>query len=217
MSPATKSRLKPAVLPKGTTTLDLDCYVSALVTFIANKLHRTTTAVYQREFGVTAIEWRIIALLAIEPGIPASRICHVIGVNKGAMGRTIGAMERRRLIAISADPNDGRRHRPSLTAKGRLAYHKVIVSAHERARRLLSSLSVCEQKALIDLLQRPHEHLSASTDGPNMRGTDIAQSRNSLSRNSLAEHKPGALDAALPPGPRKSANSSTSAQVEENS
>ena len=50
--------------------LDLDRYVPAFITFIANKLSNSATAFYQKNFGVNVTEWRIMSLLAIEPGIP---------------------------------------------------------------------------------------------------------------------------------------------------
>ena len=53
--------------------LDLDRYVPALITFIANKLSRSATVVYQKRFGVNVTEWRILSLLAIEPEISAAR------------------------------------------------------------------------------------------------------------------------------------------------
>jgi hypothetical protein len=62
--------------------LDLDRYVPALITFIANKLSRGATVVYQKRFGVNVTEWRILSLLAIEPEISAARICHVIGFDR---------------------------------------------------------------------------------------------------------------------------------------
>src|ERR1700751_4330257 len=98
--------------------LDLDRYVPALITFIANKLSRSATNVYQRRFGVNVTEWRILSLLAIEPGIPASRICHVIGFDKGPVSRTLAMMQERGLVVIKADPQDKRSHSISLTAKG---------------------------------------------------------------------------------------------------
>ena len=69
--------------------LDLDRYVPALITFIANKLSRSATVVYQKRFGVNVTEWRILSLLAIEPEISAARICHVIGFDKGPVSRTL--------------------------------------------------------------------------------------------------------------------------------
>jgi len=165
MTPSsTKARQKPATAEAG-PTLDLNRYVPAFITFIANKLSNSATALYQREFGVNVTEWRIMSLLAIEPGIPASRICHVIGFDKGPVSRTLGAMEKRGLIAIRTDPNDGRTHSISLTAKGRATHDKVIIAAFERERRLLSCLSKDEQEVLIDLLRRLHENLGAVTGG----------------------------------------------------
>ena len=98
--------------------LDLDRYVPALITFIANKLSRSATVLYQKRFAVNITEWRILALLAIEPAISAARICHVIGFDKGPVSRTLAAMEARGLVAIKADREDGRTYAISLTAKG---------------------------------------------------------------------------------------------------
>src|SRR6266571_2927032 len=86
--------------------LDLDRYVPALITFIANKLSRSATVLYQKRFGVNVTEWRILSLLAIEPEISAARICHVIGFDKGPVSRTLAVMEERGLVAIRADQQD---------------------------------------------------------------------------------------------------------------
>jgi len=164
-APSTRSRNTAKAGHDG-PTLDLDRYVPAFVTFIANKLSKSATALYQQKFGVNVTEWRIMSLLAIEPGIAASRICHVIGFDKGPVSRTLGAMEKRGLIVIRSDPKDGRTHAISLTAKGRTTHDKVIVAALDRERRLLSCLSRDEQEALIDLLRRLHENLGAVTRNP---------------------------------------------------
>ena len=72
--------------------LDLNRYVPAFITFIGNKLSNSATAFYQKNFGVNVTEWRIISQLAIEPGIPASRICQVIGFDKGPVSRNLAAL-----------------------------------------------------------------------------------------------------------------------------
>ena len=145
-------------------TLDLDRYVPAFVTFIANKLSNSATAVYQRNFGINVTEWRIMTQLALEPGIPASRICQVIGFNKGPISRTLAVMQKRGLVTIRTDPNDARTHSISLTAKGRVTHDAVLVTALERERRLLACLEKDEREVLIDLLRRIHSNLGAVTD-----------------------------------------------------
>ena len=144
-------------------TLDLDRYVPAFITFIANKLSNSATVFYQRNFDVNVTEWRIMSLLAIEPGIPASRICNVIGFDKGPVSRNLSMLQKRGLVTIRTAPDDGRSHSISLTARGRAVHDKVIVAALERERRLLSSLKKDEREVLIDLLRRVHENLGAVT------------------------------------------------------
>jgi DNA-binding MarR family transcriptional regulator len=164
-SPRKPRRTKPAEAADADhgPTLDLDRYVPAFVTFIANKLSNSATTLYQRKFGVNVTEWRIMSLLAIEAGIPASRICHVIGFDKGPVSRTLALLQKRGLVAIRTDPDDGRSHSISLTAKGRTTHDKVIIAALDRERRLLSCLNKDEQEVLIDLLRRIHENLGAVT------------------------------------------------------
>jgi DNA-binding MarR family transcriptional regulator len=143
--------------------LDLDRYVPAFITFIANKLSNSATVFYQRNFGVNVTEWRIMSLLAIEPGIPASRICNVIGFDKGPVSRNLSMLQKRGLVVIRTAPDDGRTHAISLTARGRVVHDKVFAAAIERERRLLSCLKKEEREVLIDLLRRLHENLGAVT------------------------------------------------------
>jgi DNA-binding MarR family transcriptional regulator len=144
-------------------TLDLDRYVPALITFIANKLSRTATVLYQKRFGVNITEWRILSLLALEPDISAARICHVIGFDKGPVSRTLALLQTRGLVRIRPDRQDARTHSISLTPKGRATHDQVIVVALERERRLLSCLRKDEREVLINLLRRVHSNLGAVT------------------------------------------------------
>jgi DNA-binding MarR family transcriptional regulator len=148
---------------KAGQTLDLERYVPAFVTFIANKLSRSATVFYQNRFGINVTEWRIMSLLAIEPGIAASRICQVIGFDKGPVSRTLTTMQNRGLIAIKTDPRDSRSHSISLTSKGRAIHDEAIVEALERERQLLACLRKDEREVLIDLLRRVHANLGAVT------------------------------------------------------
>ena len=165
MSPSRKPRqpTPAAIAADDGPRLNLDRYVPAFITFIANKLSNSATVFYQRQFGVSVTEWRIMSQLAIEPGIPASRICQVIGFDKGPVSRTLAVLRKRGLVAIRTDPDDGRSHSISLTAKGRATHDKVIVAALDRERRLLSCLRKDEREVLIDLLRRLHENLGAVT------------------------------------------------------
>lgn len=141
--------------------LDLGTYVPGLLTHLANKLGRGATTLYRRRFGVAVTEWRILSLLALEPGVPASRICQVIGFDKAPVSRSLAGMEARGLVTIRPDAADGRRRAIRLTPAGRALHDRIIVAALEREDRLLACLEEDERKTLIALLNRLHDGLGA--------------------------------------------------------
>lgn len=156
---AAKRKRKDATGP----VLDLERYVPALLTFLANKLTGTASARYRREFGVGIIDWRIMALLAIEPGIPASRICKVIGLDKAPVSRSVAFLASKGLAQVEADDGDARRRIISLSRHGRSLHDRILAVALERERQLLSCLDPAEVEVLIGLLNRLHGNLDAVT------------------------------------------------------
>ena len=146
--------------------LDLERYVPGLLTFMANKLSRAASTLYGRAFGVNVTEWRILSQLAIEPGIPASRICQVIGLDKGPVSRTLSTMEAAGLVAGLSDRVDARRRLMRLTPAGRALHDEILAVALEREERLLACLSADERDTLIALLNRLHGHLGAVANPP---------------------------------------------------
>lgn len=145
----------------GGPVLDLAAYVPALITFVSNKLSRGASALYRRHFGVGIIEWRILALLAVEPAIPAARICQVIGLDKGPVSRSLALMERRGLVGVRADEADTRRRLVALTPAGHALHDRIIAVALERERRLLACLTAEQRVTLVELLNLLHDNLGA--------------------------------------------------------
>ena len=136
-------------------------YFPSIVTAITNKLSRSATVTYQKRFGINVTEWRILSLLALEPRISATRICQVIGFDKGPVSRTLKAMEARDLVAIEAYPAHARKHAITLTSKGLATHDDVIAVALDRERRLLACLEPAEREVLLALLRRVHDNLDA--------------------------------------------------------
>jgi DNA-binding MarR family transcriptional regulator len=137
-----------------TNRLDLDRYVPAMLTFLANKLATGASLSYRKHFGIGVVEWRLIALLAVEDNITANRICQVIGLDKSAVSRSLQALETAGRISGKVDSKDARRYTVSLTAEGKALHDRVLKIALERERRLLSDFSPAEVDTLVDLLGR---------------------------------------------------------------
>lgn len=139
--------------------VDLDRYVPAYLTWIANKLSRGASQYYLNAFGVGIETWRCLVLLAVEGSISAQQVSKVIGMDKASVSRCFKSMQADGLIALELDASDGRLRLAKLTRKGRELHDKIIGVALERERAFLSVLSPAECDTLIDLLKRLHENL----------------------------------------------------------
>jgi DNA-binding MarR family transcriptional regulator len=134
--------------------LDLDRYVPAMLTFLANKLATGASLNYRKHFGIGVVEWRLIALLAVEDKITANRICQVIGLDKSAVSRSLQVLEAAGRIWGEVDSKDARCYTVSLTTEGKMLHDRVLKVALERERRLLSDFSPAEVDTLVNLLGR---------------------------------------------------------------
>lgn len=139
--------------------LDLERYVPALLVFLANKLTSGASALFRRHFGIGTTEWRIIAMLAVEPWIAAGRVCKVIGFDKAAVSRTLVRLQDKGLILSRSHHSDGRSLVHALSEKGWRLHGRILQIALERERRLLGDLSAAERETLVNLLNRLHRRI----------------------------------------------------------
>ena len=141
--------------------LNLDRYVPALLTFLTNKMSSGASATYRKHFGIGIVEWRVLVMLAVEDHISANRMVQVIGLDKSAVSRSLKLLEHDGYVSTEIDAQDARRYTVSLTRAGRNLHDQVLVTALERERLLLATLSNDEVGTLISFLHRMSAQLDA--------------------------------------------------------
>jgi len=146
------------VAPK---TVNLDRYVPAYLTWIANKLSRGASQHYLSTFDVGIETWRCLVLLAVEGSISAQQVSTVIGMDKGSVSRCFKSMQERGLIRTELDASDGRVRIAVLTSKGRHLHDQIMGMALDRERAFLSVLDEDEVEVLLGLMRRLHANLPA--------------------------------------------------------
>lgn len=139
--------------------LDLSSYVPYFLTAISNAWSRSSSRLYLDRCGVGVTEWRVVSQLAIEPGIGAQRICEVIGLDKGAVSRSVASLVAAGHVEEQVDPVDGRRQILALTASGRALHGRLIALARSREELMLAGFSAEERAQLLRLLRRLHGRL----------------------------------------------------------
>jgi DNA-binding MarR family transcriptional regulator len=139
--------------------VDLQRYVPAFLTWIANKLSRGASQHYLRVHGIGIETWRLLVLLAVEGALSAQHASKVIGMDKASVSRCFKSMQADGLITMSLDEADGRLRIANLTKQGQKIHDDILGIALERERALLSVLEPQEQDVLIGLLTKLHENL----------------------------------------------------------
>ena len=139
--------------------LDLERYVPALLVFLANKLTSGASALLRRHFDVGTTEWRIMAMLGVEPWIAAGRVCKVIGFDKAAVSRSLAMLQDKRLVRARSHHSDGRSSVYALSDRGWRLHGRILKLSLEREQRLLGGLSAAEREVLINLLNRLHQRI----------------------------------------------------------
>jgi DNA-binding MarR family transcriptional regulator len=139
--------------------LDLGGYVPYFLTAISNTWSRSSSRLYLERFGVGVTEWRVISQLAIEPDIAAQRICEVIGLDKGAVSRSVAALVAGGHVREHPDARDARRQVLALTQTGYALHDRLIALATTREKLLLADFSEEEQTQLRGFLRRLHARL----------------------------------------------------------
>lgn len=132
--------------------IDHDRYIPALLLFVANKLASGASNTYRRMFGVGVTEWRILSLLANEPGCSAQRISEFFDLDKALVSRTLQLLSKAQIVSIKVDAY--RRRTISLTRKGLALHNKIIKVALAREQRLLTGFAPAEIDTLAGYLGR---------------------------------------------------------------
>lgn len=117
----------PTRLRDGVEILDIAHYAPFLLNAVSNAWGRKTSTIYRNDFGLGLVEWRVIAMLNIEPSITASRVCDVIRLDKAAVSRALKHLLEKGLLSFEQPSNDPRKRLWRLSEEG-LKTHDALLS-----------------------------------------------------------------------------------------
>lgn len=134
--------------------LDRNASVPFLMVAASNKIVASASQEYMRHYRLGIMEWRVMALLAADPGITAKDISMLSGVTAGSVSRAINILKKLRYLVVNNDAADNRRTILKLNAAGTALHNRIIISALEREALLLTGFSQAERRTLLSYLRR---------------------------------------------------------------
>lgn len=150
-SPRPATAVRPVEEPR--TIRDLLAY---RIHRLPNALSRGAALRYRAEFGVSVMEWRILALLGAFQPLTMKRLAREAGIDKSQASRAVTGRVARGLVQCLPGENDGREVSPRLSPGGERLQRGLMRAAPERDAAFRAALGEAERamfKAVLDRLE----------------------------------------------------------------
>jgi DNA-binding MarR family transcriptional regulator len=129
-------------------TLELDRFLPFRLSVLSNTVSTAIAGAYQQRFGLTIPEWRVMAVLAMNPGLSAAEVAQRTAMDKVAVSRAVASLLKQKRIARQTARTDRRRSLLKLAPAGQRVYAQVIPFALAYERELIAPLSERERTTL---------------------------------------------------------------------
>jgi DNA-binding MarR family transcriptional regulator len=131
-----------------------DSSPSYLIAALGNRLSVLAARNVRRQLGLSLMEWRVLAVLAVEPGASPGRIVEFSAVNKSVVSRAVNALIGRGLVRRDASPDHGLRTHLHLTPAGQALHDRGVGARLEAEKTLLNGLPAAERNRLVSVLKQ---------------------------------------------------------------
>jgi len=133
--------------------LHLEKFLPYRLLVLSNTVSSAIAAAYFMNFGLSIPEWRVMAVLAANPGLSAAEVTARTAMDKVAVSRAVAALQAAGRLHRTTAPADRRRTHLALTRAGMRVYAQVVPMALEYERHLVAPLSR-RDRATLDRLVR---------------------------------------------------------------
>jgi DNA-binding MarR family transcriptional regulator len=120
-------------------------------------------------FGITRREWRVMALLASQPGLMSSQLAERAQLDRARTSRAVTSLVTKKLVRREVGPGDRRQARLALTAQGDALYADLFPLVRDINRGLLAGLrgeQVAELEEMLAVLQLRADNMLAQAELP---------------------------------------------------
>jgi DNA-binding MarR family transcriptional regulator len=128
--------------------LQLDRFLPYRLSVLSNTVSSAIAGAYERRFGLSIPEWRVIAVLAAREDLSAAEVAQRTAMDKVAVSRAVTSLLKARRVQRRVSRSDRRRSLLRLSAAGERVYREVVPFALAYERELLRPLDSAERAAL---------------------------------------------------------------------
>lgn len=135
-------------------SLVLERFLPYRLSVLSNRLSAAIAEAYSSRFGLSIPEWRVMAVLALSPGLSAAEVAERTAMDKVAVSRAVGRLLSTGRARRETAAGDRRRSVLELTPDGRRIYRRIAPALRRYEAELVAGLSAPERRQLAALLER---------------------------------------------------------------
>ena len=139
--------------------LNLNTFFPYQLSVLAQQVTGFIAQIYE-QYGLTKMEWRVIATIGYHCEISARDICKFTHLDKMQVSRAINKLIQSEILVQQVSTEDRRKNLLNLTPKGNDIYQEIIPLVKTQEQRLLEGLTAKESELLKSLTAK----LSAKLD-----------------------------------------------------
>lgn len=134
--------------------LILENFLPYRLSILSNTVSSTIAQAYEKRFGLSIPEWRVVAILGRFPGLSAVQVAERTLMDKVAVSRAVTKLVKNGRVDREFADADRRRSILNLSADGRRVHDEIAPLALRFERELLLGLSDEETVQLNDIIDR---------------------------------------------------------------
>jgi DNA-binding MarR family transcriptional regulator len=133
----------------------LDQYIYDQPGHLIRRAHQVAWSIFMDEtkaFDMTPVQYSLLVAVGECPSIDATRLSELIDIDRATIGNVVDRLERRGLLVRSADADDRRAKKISLTKAGRKLIEAVNRIRGKIGERILAPLDATERATFLRLV-----------------------------------------------------------------
>jgi DNA-binding MarR family transcriptional regulator len=134
--------------------LELGRFLPYMLLVTAESVSRLFATTYDRRFGLSVPEWRVMAYLGDGPPRPTPEVIGNTGMDPVKVSRAVTRLVDKGLALREANPCDQRAQLLRLTPQGLATYREIVPAARSLLAELAEDMSAAELDALHGVLAR---------------------------------------------------------------
>lgn len=145
--------------PPAVEAFGLEDFLTYRLLVLARALDRQAKRTYGEAFGLSLVEWRIMAVIGSFKDATVNRLAQRMDYDKAQISRAVAALVKNGYLRRARNANDTRSTFLTLTPQGRELHEELMAFGRERQRALLSALTPAQRKALYEIVADLTRHL----------------------------------------------------------